>query len=119
LKKYHANDWDDMCRKYGVKPILKETCKDGDLLIGDSGYPFFGKDNDGNQSFIYRTAYAIQRDVLEFGAFNNYDATEFASMSKREGQQKRINECLVYARDALAISVKAGLYDGRESHSIH
>jgi len=112
--------FEQWARRQNMKPVCRVAEADADILIADSGEPFMGTNKDGNLGRWYRTAFAIdQGDKTWLASFNDYPATEFDLVSKREGQQRRVNECLVFARDTLSKTAATGLYDHgrRESFS--
>jgi len=108
------------CRKMNMRAVCRIKEDAADILIADSGEPFMGTNEHGEVGRWYRTGFAIdQGDTTWLASFNDYNAVEFDLLSKNEGQQRRVNECLVHARDTLNKTVAAGLYDHgrRESFS--
>ena len=95
-----------------MKPVVRITEKDGDILIADSGEAFFSENDEGLLGRWYKTGFAIDRGNKTWIASTNYyPAADYDLLSKREGQQQRVNDCLLHARVVLAESNKAGLYD--------
>ena len=104
--------FEEWARKNNMKPVMRIIEKSGDILVADSGEPFFGTNEQGVLGRYYRTGFAIDRgDKAWLASTNDYPAEEYDTMSRREGQEQRVNECLVYAREALIQTAKAGLYD--------
>lgn len=108
--------FENWARKMNMRPVMKVEEKDGDILVADSGEPFFGVNADGTLGRWYRTGYAIQRGVAWIGNFAEYPAEEFGDVDKRKGQETRVNECLVAAREILKQTKDVGLYNGREAN---
>ena len=98
-------------QRHNMRPVVRVTEEDADILIADSGEPFYGENADGQLGFWYRTAFAFLRDKAWIASSHEYPAGEFALLSKREGQERRVNDCLECARTALALTVEVGLYD--------
>jgi hypothetical protein len=88
-----------------MRPVCKVSDPDGEILLADSIEPIrvLGK---------YRTGYAILRDDLKFGNYNDYDMQEFVLYSREGGVQKRVNEALTYARAMQSELKQSGFYDG-------
>lgn len=102
--------FEEWARRMNMKPVMKVIDPEADILLADSGEPFFGANQDGELGQWYRTGYAIDRDGAQLGNFNEYPAEEYADISAAAGQQARIKECLAYAREALKLTINAGLY---------
>jgi hypothetical protein len=95
-----------------MRPVVKVNEKDGDILIADSGEPFFGTNDAGVLGRWYRTGYALDRgDQVWVASTNVYDAVEYDTVSRREGQQDRVNDCLEHARNALSQISQSGLFN--------
>lgn len=101
-------------RKQHMLPVMRVIEKDGDILIADSGHPFVGTNGDGELGRWYRTGYAIDRGSKTWiASFNDYNAVEFDLVSRNEGQNQRVNDCLQFARDNLEKFATAGLFNGK------
>lgn len=89
-----AQWFDKWCRRAKTKPVVRIHDAGGDILVGDSGEPI----RDGKKVF-YRTCYAVERDGVQVGAFEDYnDITRFFQMGPRLGQETRVNEAIAAAR---------------------
>ena len=105
--------FENWARENNMRPVVRIKEKGGDILIADSGEPFYGVNGEGLLGRWYRTAFAIDRgDKTWIASTHDYDAVEYDAVSRRAGQEKRINECLAYARETLKQTSKAGLYHG-------
>lgn len=94
LESHRTPDWfDRWARRAKMKPVCKVFDDDGYVLIADSGGPI---EEDGK--VFYRTGYAIERNGVQVGAFNNYDPIQFFRDGPRAGQEYRINDALKHAR---------------------
>lgn len=106
--------FEQWARKHNMLPVMRVKEKHGDILIADSGHAFLGSNDAGELGRWYRTAFAIDRgDTTWIASFNDYNAVEFDLVSKNEGQNTRVNECLATARDTLQKLAHTGLFDGR------
>lgn len=100
-------------RWQNMKPVVRVKEKHGDILIADSGQSFTGLNSDGELGRWYRTGYAIDRGSKTWiASCNDYNAVEFDLVSRNEGQQRRVNECLLFARDNLKKLAATGLFNG-------
>ena len=109
------NYFESWAREMKMRPVCKVQDRDGDILVADSGEPFYGTNADGVLGRWYRTGFAINRDQVWLGNYCEYDANSFADESKRRGQEIRINEAVVAGRETLRLTKEVGLYDGREA----
>lgn len=91
-------------------PVCKVQDDLGEILVADSGEPFYGTNEEGILGRWYRTGYAINRDGLDIGNFCDYPAEEFGDLSRRDGQERRVNECLIAARETLKQFEEVGRY---------
>jgi hypothetical protein len=115
LKKRDFRFFEQWARENKMKPVVRVVEDGGDILIADSGEPFFGENEEGLLGRWYKAGFAIDRgDKTWVASTNYYSATEYDLVSKREGQQHRVNDCLAYARVALKATLEVGLY-GPES----
>ena len=96
-----------------MRPIVRIAEDHADILIADSGEPFYGANEEGVLGRWYRTAFAIDRgDQTWVASTNIYDAVEYDAVSKRQGQEQRVNDCLMHARVVLNEMHKSGLFNG-------
>ena len=49
-----------------MKPVIRVIEDDGDILIADSGEPFFHENEDGERKYIYRTATLLHPSLFSF-----------------------------------------------------
>ena len=100
-----------------MRPVIKISDREGDILIADSGEPFEARDDDGKMRRIFRTAFAIQRGKVWTASTNDYPESDYFGNSRRDSQQKRVDDCLTHARAQLANCLSVGMYDGHRSIS--
>jgi hypothetical protein len=114
------------CQRMNMRAVGRfNTDRDGndlpaDILIADSGEPFYGANAEGIVGRWYRTAYAIDRgDTTWLASFHDHNAVEFDLVSLETGFKRRVDECFDAAVDTLRKTDAAGLYDHgrRESFS--
>lgn len=97
--------FEDWCQKMSMRPVCRVADPDGDILLADSHEPI-------RKLGIYRTGFAVNREGLEVGNYNDYPMLDFATDTRREGLQKRINEALAFARQTQQLLKESGYYDG-------
>ncbi len=105
--------FDQWARNNNMRPVMKVADREGDILLADSGEPFEARDDDGNLRRVYRTAFAIQRGKVWTASTNDYPEMDYFGISRRDSQQKRIDDCLIHARAQMADCLSVGLYDGQ------
>lgn len=93
-----------------MKPICKVDDPLGEILLADSVEPI-------RALGVYRTGFAIHRDGLEIGNYNDYPMSEFFLYSTDGGVQKRVNEALAFARKTQEQLKQAGFYDADKKRS--
>lgn len=105
--------FEQWARKNSMRPICRVEEPGGDVLLADSGRPFYTTGEDGRRRFVYRTAFAIEREQCWVASVADTDATDPEMMSRtpQGAQEFRVNEALAYARNAIAQTSAAGLYD--------
>ena len=100
-------------RTQNMLPVMRVKEKHGDILIADSGQQFLGTNSDGELGRWYRTGFAIDRGSKTWiASFNDYNAVEFDLVSRNEGQKRRVEDCLEYARNTLDKFAQTGLFNG-------
>ena len=108
----NEKNFETWARKNNMKPVIKVTDKEGDILIADSGQPFETRDEEGRLIRVYRTGFAIMRGRILTGTINDYKQGDPEYVGGNNGQQMRIDDCLIFARKQMADCLSVGLYDG-------
>lgn len=104
-------------RRNNMVPVGRFEEKEGFVLIADSGEPFTGLNDDNIYARWYRTAFCIERDSTWTAHWQFYPAADYDLMSRAEGQKRRVQECLTFARDTLHKFAETGLYDDSRKQS--
>lgn len=109
------------CVQMNMRAVGRFPEKQADILIADSGEPFWGPNKEGIIGRWYRTAFCIdQHDKTWLASYHDYPASDYDLLSRKEGQKRRVNECLEHAKKTLAQTAATGLYDNgrKENFSI-
>lgn len=129
IKPKNHNFFEAWARRNGMFPIRRVAevkvngVAIGDVLLADSRdliagsqYPPMVGQEHGMFAF-YRTGFAIDRpdDKTWFAFYNDYPSDAFAEYSVEGRQQKRLEEALKYAIEAIHQTHGVGLYDGRRA----
>ena len=98
-------------------PEGRYACEHGDVLVADSGEPFWGNTEAGVRCKFWRTGLSIYRDKNWIASTHDTMVEELISYSQRGAKDFRIKEALEYAKKYLEQTHEAGLYDGDRSFS--
>lgn len=104
------NYFDRFARDHKMRPQGYVDTDDGRILLADSEELIVEKGR-----LFYRTGYAIHRDGLDLGNYNDYGLDETGG--SHSDRQYRLNEATMTARQVLRQLVQSGFYDdGRKKH---
>ena len=96
-----------------MRPLMKVSDPEGDILLADSGAMIETFSEQGQRQLVYRTGFAIMRGKVWTASTNEYHRGQPEFASGHEGQQRRINDCLLHARKQMKDCLSVGLYDGQ------
>lgn len=117
--------FEQWARRNGMRPISRITDVKingkpvGDILLADSGEMIAGAEYPPMQGqehglpFFYRTGFAIDRpgDKTWLASFNDYTPGAFLEYGSAEARrEKRCEEAIAFATEALAQTYQVGLY---------
>lgn len=74
--------FEQWAKKNNMRPVIKVSDREGDILIADSGEPFDARDDDGNMRRVFRTAFAIQRGKVWTASTNDYPESDYFGNSR-------------------------------------